>query len=151
MFFLCHISLDMLQYNVGCDLKGLKLQFFISGGRKRDIINKLWSLFIPVWHVITLRVEVWDWPPEPQLPWIYSTEALNHVYQSLQSRRPAIADFSSDMSTCVSQTLRNFSICFCVSGSSSWDTSFIQSSAPRYSVLDCSIRFTVSQVSEMAR
>ena len=51
--------------------------------------------------------------------------------------------------TCVC-TFLNFSICLQRSGASSWDTSFMHSNVPRYSVRHCSMRFTVSQVSEMA-
>ena len=47
-------------------------------------------------------------------------------------------------------TFLNFSICLQRSGASSWDTSFMRSNVPRYSVRHCSMRFTVSQVSEMA-
>lgn len=47
-------------------------------------------------------------------------------------------------------TFLNFSICFKVSGSSSWDASFIHSRAPLYSVRARSIRLMVIKVSETA-
>lgn len=47
-------------------------------------------------------------------------------------------------------TLLKLSICLCVSGSSSCDTSFIHRRAPLYSVRLCSMRFTVSHVSDIA-
>lgn len=48
-------------------------------------------------------------------------------------------------------TFRNFSNCLYVSGSSSSETFFIHSRAPRYSVRAASILFIVIRVSDMAR
>ena len=47
-------------------------------------------------------------------------------------------------------TRRNFSNCLNVSGSSSWETFFIQRRAPRYSLRFFSISLTVNEVSSMA-
>lgn len=78
--------------------------------------------------------------------WVASSSLRG--FKSLTSHYlPAGTPFGNPHGT---PTFLNFSICLQRSGSSSWDTSFIHSSAPLYSVRHCSMRFTVSQVSEMA-